>query len=326
MAPKPPKKRPAERARLSALQRPLSRLAASSRWSDAPWFRRGRSKNRVALIQFRLGRDHLVGLLKHPDHHGRLRAAAVHGSGTGEVLLGEAAQLERHAELASHHGGRREGPCARVHREVDVVAAVQDHLALGLVHEAVPRARLDRLPDQPEVDTPPFLASISASPSATRWMKASMLVNDRDPPTPRPVQRSPRPAARSKKRRRRARASRRPPLAAPTRTGDRAGGGALHPPVTGASSVSVPPSRRPEPPRRWIARTRRWVSSRSRNRRAARSRPRLPSGERPRLAGLGRGRAGDLTVSEARPVSAIARAAHRAPAFARSTAHVLSTS
>ena len=61
-------------------------------------------------------------------------------------------------------------------READVVAAVEDHLALGLVDEAVARARADRLEGRARGRRRRACASISASPAATRWMKASMLV------------------------------------------------------------------------------------------------------------------------------------------------------
>ena len=71
---------------------------------------------------------------------------------------------------------RSPGPCTRDEREADVVAAVQDDLALGLVDEA-------RCPELARItsndcarSSPPRRASIRASPAATRWMNASMLV------------------------------------------------------------------------------------------------------------------------------------------------------
>ena len=61
-------------------------------------------------------------------------------------------------------------------READVVAAVQDQLALGLVHERVARARADHLVGRARGRRRRACASMSASPAATRWTNASMFV------------------------------------------------------------------------------------------------------------------------------------------------------
>ena len=61
-------------------------------------------------------------------------------------------ELERHLELAPQIEREAEILDREIHREADVVRAVEDHLALGLVHERVARARADHLVGRRERD------------------------------------------------------------------------------------------------------------------------------------------------------------------------------
>ena len=60
-----------------------------------------------------------------------------------EYLFGEAGELQGHAELAAEPIGKAQVLAREVHCETDVVAAVQDQLAFGFVHEAGTGAGLD---------------------------------------------------------------------------------------------------------------------------------------------------------------------------------------
>src|SRR5664280_3762962 len=135
--------------RLAAASRHLSRMTARA---AAP----GAGSRRTSL-RLQLGREsrgaqvRADDLLEHLDDRRRLRAAAVHRPCAREDLLGEAAKLERHPELTAHLVREEEVLAGQVQGEVDVVAAVQDELALGLVDEAVAGAGLDHVPGQLEV-------------------------------------------------------------------------------------------------------------------------------------------------------------------------------
>ena len=85
------------------------------------------------------------GVLEELHDHRRPGDAAVRLACPDERLLDEVRELERNAELVAELGGEAEVLAGEVQREADVVAAVQDHLALGLVDEARARARLDHL-------------------------------------------------------------------------------------------------------------------------------------------------------------------------------------
>ena len=92
-------------------------------------------------------------VLEQLDHHRRPRRATVFLPGTSERLADERSELEGHAELVAELPYEAEILAGEVHREPDVVAAVQDHLALGLVYEAGARARFDHLERLREVET-----------------------------------------------------------------------------------------------------------------------------------------------------------------------------
>src|SRR5882724_8621174 len=74
---------------------------------------------------------------------GRPGAAAILRPRTPEDLFRKGPKLEWDAELATIAGREAQVLASEVHRETDVVAAVQNQLALGLMDEAGPGARLD---------------------------------------------------------------------------------------------------------------------------------------------------------------------------------------
>ena len=60
---------------------------------------------------------------------------------------------QRHAETASEFDREARVLAGQIHRKSNVIAAVQDDLALGLVDEAVARARGDGLERRAQIDT-----------------------------------------------------------------------------------------------------------------------------------------------------------------------------
>src|SRR5690606_21963620 len=80
---------------------------------------------------------------------------------------------ERNPELSPHVEREAQILQRQVHREADVVGAAEHELALRLVDEAGAGRGGDGMIGGGEVEAAP---SISASPAATRWTKASMLV------------------------------------------------------------------------------------------------------------------------------------------------------
>ena len=93
-----------------------------------------------------------------------------------DLLVRRRRELERDAGLVPELAREPEILEREVEREADVVAPVQDHLALRLVHEARARARADHLVGLTRDRARARLASMSASPQATRWTNASMFV------------------------------------------------------------------------------------------------------------------------------------------------------
>src|SRR5687768_16453446 len=87
---------------------------------------------------------------------GRLRLTAVSRTAVLENLRGSARQLEGNAELLAHAHGEAEILAGEVHGEADVVAVVQDQLALGLVHVAVAGAGADGVKRLGEVEPAPL--------------------------------------------------------------------------------------------------------------------------------------------------------------------------
>src|SRR5579862_3936282 len=76
-------------------------------------------------------------VLQQLDDHGGPGAAAEFLPGAKEGLLDEPGQLQRHPELAAEAEREAQVLAGEVHGEADIVAAVQNYLALGLVDEAV---------------------------------------------------------------------------------------------------------------------------------------------------------------------------------------------
>ena len=71
-------------------------------------------------------------------------------------MFGKTGEVERHTELATKLGSEAEVFARQVHGEVDVVAAVENHLALGLVHEAISRTLFDRFERLRQVESAAF--------------------------------------------------------------------------------------------------------------------------------------------------------------------------
>ena len=68
-----------------------------------------------------------------------MRGTAIGGTALDEGLFGHAREVERDTEFPAETEREAEILECQIHREGNVVAAVQDQLSLGLVHEG--RAR-----------------------------------------------------------------------------------------------------------------------------------------------------------------------------------------
>src|SRR5690349_9184015 len=82
-------------------------------------------------------------VLEQFDYLGRPRAAAVLLPCPAKDLLRQARNLQRHTQIPPKLISKPQILTRKVHGESNVVAPIEDQLRLGLMNEAVARARLD---------------------------------------------------------------------------------------------------------------------------------------------------------------------------------------